>query len=439
MRYYGLLDFLRSIQTAFSQAIPESHLRNLIDPVAAATVLRSASQVIGPNPTTSEMSRGLHDAMVNALNTRPYKGGRVEVVIGQVCHDLARAYGFNLSLTREQMADLVTKSQTDSLSPHDICRALRGSLRKHRMDSSSKSRLVDCRVHLVHQDVGETPDGTSVVQEVQRLVEGFDADISTSPAIQGSTRLAREGVSSQELGAAEEVLSRTITLVTKSHLVIIIDTTVQPDAAAEREWALRCGIPVIELDSRNDVRPLRDGTKLVYRIPISGESRLGALNRLSGILGDSAWRVQDQRAYAKAMLWKNAALHRHLRVAWDALAPQARRMVVGTTYMSEAYINGVLSHPAALEVASETQLSQWCLLLLAAGRVPFQPQMTQWQRGLLGEDMGREGITDPTLILEIYSRAEQRLTDSERYHRLTSHQDAHQLLISIIEEMEEDR
>ena len=444
MRYYGLSDLLTTASQVTGIDVPTLRSRH-VDLDRAILALRAG----GGRPVSAvpheDVAQGCYRLIRQLLQIKPYRGHGGDRLALEATIAYAAARGFVLDLGLGCM-HFVQEVCIDGLGEEEALRALRGGLTQRRGTSKSPASderlLVGCRVALSMAVSDPSPDLARISRYLrmglERWIERHGGTLLVPrPQHRRTSRGERVDVpfveDPSELVTTEDIFTRSVDRLTGTHAQIILADPRSSGSAVEREWALRCGKPVFELNMSLRVHPHSDAPPAVTPILIDLHRPTETLHAMCAALRDKAWQLQDARAGAEALGVKNSEELQQLRVAWDALSNEEQVGLTQLAHMSRPYIRGLLSNTSALELASRAQRTALAALLaVAAGRGPAAPAgLSEFETRLLvaaGERMGLAGL-DLVATVQI---AGDQLRKTYAFSRLADADEADQAIAAAI-------
>jgi hypothetical protein len=365
MRHFGYQDWLETVSNDRQISINDLTLK-FVDPIAAIMALRSTG---GPSTSADELTdvaNGLGELLIWLTRLRPFRSNfhdRATLAAGKK-YAINRGYILDL---RGNGLDLVEQIDACGLGRDDIRRSLVGGLSKLRPNISEGAGTRELRgskatvARAISDPTPELIQVTSyIIKRIEGLVIGRGAQVlSPSPknriANDGSRWQAGSGAESFEEATTEDLFVGSMKRVSSADLLIIIADPKSAGVHVEREWALRLGIPIIELRLNRTPHPHQDGPARIITIDVDKTRPQLAVRAFEQALGANTWAVLDQKADAAAHELKNSDALAQLRTSWSALGADDQRGVANILQMSRGYINGLLQNGLSLELASDRQ------------------------------------------------------------------------------------
>lgn len=403
MRDYGLAEWLAT--TGRAGRVDQETLRlNLVDMTAAIICLRAAGgpPVAGdPASDTAEKAFRLLQAQVRL---RPYSGQYHDVAAAAVTRDYAAKRGFALSLA-DHGVPLFHMIEADDLEPSQVTRIIGKALTPLPGGvPSTGDRPLRGTTAFVSRAISNPTPGLKVVtgyleRGVDRRLRRTGGQVRLPIPRQHISGDGRRGGSPRDGARAartSELMTLSIERLAHCHLLTILGDPQGEGSNVEREWALRLRIPVIELRLHGGISPHQDGPGRVRTIGVDLARPQTALAQFDDAVGHLTPSILDCAAAAKAFEIRNENDLAHLRAAWNSLRSPARDRVSVLTGMSRAYIEGLLSGPVALELASDFQRRQLELLLYAPRAAGISCSYLGYRDlELLGAAIEKLGLTGP--------------------------------------------
>lgn len=403
MRDYELHEWLETMGRAAKVDQQTLRLR-LVDMTAAIMCLRaSGGPPVSDDPAadTAEKAFRLLQALVFL---RPYTGRYWDLAAAAAARDYAAKRGFRLRL-QDRGVPLVHEIEADDLDPTDMKRAIRQALTVSAPslppDSDRPLRGAVATLSRAVSNPTASLEGVTDYLErgVDKHLRQHGAQVRLPVPCQHIAQDGRRG--GRRRGGAKaartsELMTLSIERLARSHVLALLGDPQGQGSCVEREWALRLGIPVVELKLHGAVSPHQDGPGRVRTIHVDLDRPQAALAEFEALVVRLAPEIRDCAASARAFAIKNENDLAHLRAAWRSLRAAARDRVSATTGMSRAYIEGLLSGPVALELASEFQRHQLELVLYAPKAQPATtPFLSYRDLELLGAATKAAGLTGP--------------------------------------------
>ena len=367
MRYLPYLAWLHAVEHATGIDVETLKAKH-VEPVAAINALRTGGGQPQSAVLKEDVTLGVVRLLVNMVLLAPFKGFADD----RVAYETARAYaarrGFELDLGPRGM-QLVTELSHGKLGVDEVTRAVRSGLNQ-RGNPSTRVRfnLQGIRACLSFSVTDRSDSLTAATETLEaELSKGLRRHGARvlGPVPQHRTTAAGEqvqlGHAHQGRGGARRIstgaiMTRSINRVTSSQVLIIIKDPRGDGSRVEREWALRCRIPIIELAFSPNVHPHSDAPR-VPRIQVDAKRPGLALDRCFRLITSREWEYRDAQACSEAYEIKNELPLKQLRAGWRAQSGTDRDAISDTLGMSRPYMEGLLSNGVAIELASDQQLS----------------------------------------------------------------------------------
>lgn len=183
-------------------------------------------------------------------------------------------------------------------------------------------------------------------------------------------------------------------------MVFIIMDPRSQGSSVEREWALRCRIPVFELELSEAVHPHAEAPEGVTSFPVDPTRAGEALDQCLRATEQRVWEISDSVAAGNGYRLKNEDALGALRTAWAVPTNDDKNRIAKTLGMSRAYIDGLLSNHKALELASDQQRSglESYLNVPSTRALPSPGALTRFELRTLTDAGTRAGLDGLALV-----------------------------------------
>lgn len=443
MRYF---DYRAWVQT-YSRTLytdPETLHLKLADPDAVLLALRAA----GGQPVSDDDAQDTAEAAFRLLQhltlIPPVIVRRREAAAYAATVQLAANRGWKLRLANDG-AQLMAAMEADA-DPEPLIRAIRHAMTpspQTKIDFQEKLRGVT--VCLSHAVTNPTPELEAITdfltRKVSKNLRAAGAQVLQPDPVDhvgGDNRRDRRWRSKGRARSARthEILTRSLQRISRAHVLVLISDPRSQGCVVEREWALRRGIPIIELPLHDGLHPHQDGPNCIWTVPVNLTTPQDALELLDGKIAEVMWAIRDQVAISESIARMNEVLHARLRGSWETLNARQRNRIARSARMSRPFIEGILYSPNALELTSALQLRGLQLLLEVPREVRSTPVLSDHQMKLLGDAADAQGLRGGELLRTVHV-AELALAQSNLRGRLTEPAQAQALISDAIRRLRE--
>jgi hypothetical protein len=365
MRHFGYQDWLETVSHDRQIGINDLTLK-FVDPIAAIMALRSAGGPPTSDDELTDVANGLGELLIWLTRLRPFRNNFHDRATLAAGRKYAQNRGYELNL-RGNGLDLIEQIDVCGLDRCDIRRSLVGALRRFgptARRSGQQQELHAAKASIARAISDPTPELIQVTHYIDKRIEelliGRGVQVLTpSPknriANDGSRWHAGTAAESSEEATTEDLFVGSMKRVSSADVLVIIADPKSAGVHVEREWALRLGIPIVELRLSRTPHPHQDGPARVVTIDVDKKRPHLAVRAFEQALDDHIWAVLDQKADAAAHEIKNADAIAQLRTSWSSLMTADQRCVAKILQMSRGYISGLLHNGLSLELASDRQ------------------------------------------------------------------------------------
>lgn len=365
MRHFGYQDWLATVSRDRQISINDLTLK-FVDPIAAMMALRSAGGPPTSEDELTDVANGLSELLIWLTRLRPFRNNFHDRATLAAGRKYAQNRGCELTLPGNGL-DLIEQIDVCRLDRCDIRRSLLGALKGSRpiaKRSGERRELRGARASIARAISDPTPELIRVTdyidKRIEKLLIGRGAQVlSPSPrnriANDGSRWQSGATAESFEEATTEDLFVGSMKRVSSADVLIIIADPKSAGVHVEREWALRLGIPIMELRMNPTPHPHQDGPARIVTIDVDEKRPQLAVRAFEQALDDHLWAVLDQNADAAAHEIKNADALAQLRTSWSSLTAADQRVVASILQMSRGYIRGLLHNGLSLELASDRQ------------------------------------------------------------------------------------